>query len=326
MMHDDILISVVMPAYNASAYIDAAIRSVLHQTWEKWELIIVDDGSIDDTFHIAKTYSVNDERIHVYHQINQGGCAARNEALKHISGEYVLFLDADDLLDKDKLIAHMRVIIGQNYSSEEVTFGTCMRLLTSGEYVPSSMAHLCRNYQPAIDAQVAIWEEHFNSFPYSSYLIPKSLIQKVGIWDERLRRSQDSEYMARVLSQASVLRFVPEAVFYYRQVPNSVSARQLTNEQIISEAIVCDKISDLILAAESSQQAKHACEVHYTDVLTAWYPQNRFIVRQMHQAMRSRGLQLNFENRGKLFHLLYRFLGWRFATQIMRIKQRLLWI
>lgn len=324
MKNDDVLISVVMPAYNASAYIGEAIRSVLHQTWEKWELIIVDDGSTDNTLQIACACADKDGRIQVYQQDHKGGCAARNEALKHISGDYVLFLDADDLLDKDKLIAHMRVIIGQNYSSEELTFGTCIRLLTSGEYVPSSMENLCRDYQPAIDAQVEIWAEHFNSFPYSSYLIPKSLIQKVGNWDERLWRSQDSEYMARVLSEASVLRFVPEAVFYYRQVPNSVSARQLTNEQIISETIVCDKISDLILAADSSQRAKYACEVHYTDVLTAWYPQNRFIVRQMQQAMRSRRLKLNFENRGKLFHLIYRFLGWRLAIRIMRLKHKIL--
>lgn len=323
MKNNDILISVIMPAYNAAAYIGEAICSVLQQTWQQWELIIVDDGSTDDTLQIVNNYSAKDNRIQVIHQSNAGVCAARNVALRYIIGDYVLFLDADDKLELNKMSSHLQEIWKYDYSSEVLTYGSCIRLLSSGKCVPSSMATLYSNYRPAISAQIAIWAKHFNSFPYSSYLVPYSLIQKVGLWDECLSRSEDSEYMARLLSEASVLRFVPEAVFYYRQVPNSLSTRQLTKEQLTSEAIVCDKIADLILAVDTSPQAKNACEVHYTDVLTAWYPQNRFLVSQMRRAMRSRGLQLNFENRGKLFHLLYHIFGWRIATRIMRFKHNL---
>lgn len=318
------LISIIMPAFNASMYIEEAILSVLQQTYEHWELIVVDDGSTDSTLHIAQSMANKDSRIKIFHQSNKGGCAARNEALKHILGDYVLYLDADDFLNKDKIRTHLQEIEEHNYQSDVVTFGACLRFLPTGKCVPSSMERLNRDYQPAIEAQITIWNRHFNSFPYSSYLIPIELIRKTGLWDEQLARSQDSEYMARVLFHASELHFIPNAYFYYRQVPDSVSSKPLSNKQLRSEVIVCDKISDLILATNSSENAKHACEVHYTDVLTAWYPQNRFLIQDICSAMRRKGLHLNFENRGKFFHLLKCFGGWRMAVRFMQLKQRIL--
>lgn len=318
------LISIIIPAFNASMYIEEAILSVLHQTYEHWELIVVDDGSTDSTLQIVQSIANKDNRIQVYHQSNKGGCAARNEALRHVLGDYVLYLDADDFLDKDKLRTHLKEIEEHNYQSDVLTFGPCLRLLPTGKCVPSSMEDLNRDYQPAIDAQIAIWNGHFNSFPYSSYLIPIELIRKVGLWDEQLARSQDSEYMARVLFYASALHFIPNAYFCYRQVPDSVSSKPLSNKQLLSEVIVCDKISDLILATNSSENAKHACEVHYTDVLTAWYPKNSFLIKDICSAMHRKGLHLNFENRGRLFHLLNRLCGWQVAVRIMHLKQRIL--
>lgn len=312
------LISIIMPAYNASAYIAEAIQSVLDQTWTNWELIIVDDGSTDDTLQIAQQYAAKDNRIQVYHQSNQGGCVARNEALKHIAGDYVQYLDADDKLHAEKL--SLQVV--ENVYEDTIILGSCLRLLANGHCVESSMAKLCASYAPAIDAQVAIWNNHFNSFPYSSYLIPRQLVIAVGKWNEQLRRSQDSEYMARVLALAKKLVYVPDAIFYYRQVENSVSGKPLSRQQMQSEAIVCDVIADIILAYSKSLSAIRACEIHYTDVLTAWYPQNKFVVKDMLKAMKARGLKFNFENRGRLFHTLKNIFGWRAAVIITKWRSK----
>jgi glycosyltransferase involved in cell wall biosynthesis len=84
-----------MPAYNAEAYIGQAIESVLAQSYQRWELVVVDDGSIDGTGRIASRYG--DSRIRLIRQDNQGEAAARNTALSNIQGEYLAFLDADDL-------------------------------------------------------------------------------------------------------------------------------------------------------------------------------------------------------------------------------------
>ena len=96
--------SVIMAAYNAEKYIEDAIGSVLNQTYENWELVVVDDGSSDKTAEIADNIARKDTRIQVIHQPNSGtAAAARNSALKVITGDYVQMLDADDLLEKNML-------------------------------------------------------------------------------------------------------------------------------------------------------------------------------------------------------------------------------
>jgi len=96
------LVSVIMPAYNAVATVDESIKSVLAQTYQNWELIIVDDASIDSTQDIAKAHT--DDRIIVLcHNANQGVAAARNTGLQHAKGEYIAFLDSDDLWLESKL-------------------------------------------------------------------------------------------------------------------------------------------------------------------------------------------------------------------------------
>jgi glycosyltransferase involved in cell wall biosynthesis len=90
------LVSVMMPAYNAERYIAQSIESLLAQEYSTWELIIVNDGSRDKTAEIAAGYG-GDPRVKLVHQANGGEAAARNTALRHMSGEYLAFLDADDL-------------------------------------------------------------------------------------------------------------------------------------------------------------------------------------------------------------------------------------
>lgn len=89
------LVSIMMPAYNAEQFIARAIESAISQTYSPWEMIIVDDGSTDSTAEILARYI--DPRIKVFHQPNSGEACARNKALDHVQGEYLAFLDADDL-------------------------------------------------------------------------------------------------------------------------------------------------------------------------------------------------------------------------------------
>lgn len=91
-------ISVIIPCFNAGKYLASCLDSVLAQTWKEFEILIVDDGSQDDTLAIAQTYAQQDKRIRVFHQDNAGVCAARNRGLDEARGEFVTFVDGDDLL------------------------------------------------------------------------------------------------------------------------------------------------------------------------------------------------------------------------------------
>ena len=98
------MISIVVPVYNAEKYLKKSIESILNQTYPAWEMILVDNGSEDNSFRICKEYAKQDERIQVLHQYqNRGVSVARNLGLEKVSGNYLTFLDADDWVDKDYL-------------------------------------------------------------------------------------------------------------------------------------------------------------------------------------------------------------------------------
>lgn len=96
-------ISIVIPVYNASQYISETIESVISQTYTNWELILVDDGSLDDSGSICDVFSEKDKRIQVFHQENLGVSAARNKGIKHAEGEWIIFIDSDDYVDRNML-------------------------------------------------------------------------------------------------------------------------------------------------------------------------------------------------------------------------------
>lgn len=94
-------VSIIVPIYLSEAFLSKLINSVLHQTYRYLELILVDDGSPDNSGIICDKYAKEDERVIVIHQENKGGCAARNEGLARSSGEYIMFIDGDDWLEPD---------------------------------------------------------------------------------------------------------------------------------------------------------------------------------------------------------------------------------
>lgn len=102
------MVSIVLPCYNCQSYIDQAIDSVFQQTYADWELVIVDDGSTDQSLDIIRQYAESESRIRVFTQENRGVSKARNLALENARGEYIAFLDADDWLPPDSLRSRIR--------------------------------------------------------------------------------------------------------------------------------------------------------------------------------------------------------------------------
>lgn len=114
-MNDYGLVSIIMPLYNYGRFLNAAVDSVLSQTYINWELIIVDDCSTDDSFEVAEELSKKDEKIHAYRLERNGGTsAARNKGLDLAKGEFVAFLDSDDQYDPTYLESQLDLLISNN--------------------------------------------------------------------------------------------------------------------------------------------------------------------------------------------------------------------
>lgn len=103
MKNNNPLVSIVIPVYNASLYLKEAIDSVIRQTYKNLEIICVDDGSTDDSLQILEQYKGIDSRVHIYQQKNLHAGIARNNGLSHAHGEYIIFLDSDDIFEKNMI-------------------------------------------------------------------------------------------------------------------------------------------------------------------------------------------------------------------------------
>ena len=97
--NDEDLISIIVPVYNVEKYLEQCLESLLNQTYKNIEIIVVNDGSTDQSLDILNKYSFKDNRIKLYSQKNQGISAARNTALEHINGKYIMFVDSDDWIE-----------------------------------------------------------------------------------------------------------------------------------------------------------------------------------------------------------------------------------
>lgn len=114
--HSNYLVSVITPAYNCERYIEECISSVLNQTYQKWEMIIVNDNSTDNTRQIVERYLKTDPRIKLYNQkVNMGAAAARNKGIELAEGRFVAFLDSDDMWKPQKLELQIPFMLENNY-------------------------------------------------------------------------------------------------------------------------------------------------------------------------------------------------------------------
>lgn len=187
-MNSTRLISVIIPNFNYSKYIIYTIESVLAQTYSNLECIVVDDGSTDDSVTLVKQLQVRDNRVKLVEKSNGGLSSARNEGIKNANGEYVSFLDSDDLWEVDKLKNQMEVF-DQN-EGIDIVYSNCINFNENG--IEQYSEHIFEPYTPLKFIET-------NSMPgcSSSFMIKRDLITKVGWFDHDLRGSEDQDYLFR---------------------------------------------------------------------------------------------------------------------------------
>ena len=208
------LVSILIPAYNAERWVRDAILSSINQTWPNKEIIVVDDGSSDNTHKVAK--ALGSKTVKVISQPNAGACEARNNAFKLAQGEYIQWLDADDLLHPEKLSRQLSRGDGGRDSLSLLTcaWGTFFFCRERAKFLRNS---LWQDLRP-VDWMVKKFTDGVWMNP-SAWLVSRRLAELSGPWDKRLSSSgdDDGEYICRVITKSQVVKFVPEAKSYYRQ-------------------------------------------------------------------------------------------------------------
>lgn len=223
---NNVLFSIIVPAYNSSTFIRKCIESVLNQTYGGFELILVDDGSQDTTLEICKSYAENDLRIKVIHKENGGHTSARNEGLKNATGEYILFLDSDDWIATDTLEICEIEIIQKN--SPDIIIYQIYNTLTKKCFVnnvPDGYYQREKNYDKIISS-LLMDESGTSAFVKGliGKVFKKSIIMsnQLAIPHE-LRIAEDGAAFVSAMIDSSSISVISDARYFYFVREGSVS-------------------------------------------------------------------------------------------------------
>ena len=213
-------VSIILPTYNRAHIIEKAIQSVLNQTYQDFEIIIIDDGSKDDTKKIIRGFQEKDNRIkYIRFEENKGAAAARNAGIKMSKGEYITFQDSDDEWVIDKLEKQMKVI---ETSSENIVIYCGFWRIDGDEktYIPDINIS---NREGNIHKELL--KGNFVDTP--SILLPKKNLEKIGMFDENLLRLQDWDLSIR-LSKYYNFKLIDEPLYISYLLSDSISANDET--------------------------------------------------------------------------------------------------
>lgn len=312
------LVSILVPAYNAGRWLSAAVASAKSQTWGHTEIIIVDDGSSDNTLSVAREFA--GPRVLVLRQENQGAASARNYAYSVCQGDYVQWLDADDVLACDKIERQVRAL----------DTGLSPRRLLSGpwayfRYRPhkavfrpsplwtslSSVEWLTRKMSHAIHMQTSTW------------LVSRELSDDAGPWDATLWRDNDGEYFCRVLMKSSGVYFVDDARCYYRSIGlASISHTGSSDRKLES---LCRSIKlhvHYLLSMENSERTRSACISYMGAWCEVFYPYRRDLAEELGCVVEGLGGHATEPRLTRHYQWLVDRLGWNTARKVQYAVSR----
>ena len=209
-------VSVVIPAYNAERYLEAAVRSVLAQTWFDFEILIVDDCSTDGTVALMSALAAEDSRIICFHNSqNLGVAETRNIAIAKAQGEWIAFLDSDDLWRADKLEKQL-ALAASNSDAVLIYTGSAFMDQNGALYDYVMPAELRVTYQMLLRQ---------NKLSCSSVMVKRSIMQRYPMRDSRTH--EDYGAWLRILREVPAAYGVNEPLLIYRIVPGSKSSGRL---------------------------------------------------------------------------------------------------
>lgn len=214
MMLSQPLVSIVVPCYNVSKYIGAAIDSVLAQTYCNWELLITDDASTDGTVDVVKGYVERDSRVHLYQlEQNCGAGVARNNSLEYAQGRYIAFLDADDWWYPNKLELQLQFMLSNGYEFTFTAFEYAdMELNVTGvSHKPKSISKLAMKFGCNIGTPGVVYDT-----------------QRIGkMYMPPMRNSEDWSLWLQIAEKTGAAYSINRPLWRYRTLRNSQSRDKL---------------------------------------------------------------------------------------------------
>jgi hypothetical protein len=315
------LVSILIPAYNAEDWIAETIESAVSQTWERKEIIVVDDGSKDKTFDTARQF--RSAGVRVVRQENQGAAAARNKAFSLCEGSYVQWLDADDLLSPDKI---SRQMAAAEASGDKRLLLSCA--WAGFMYRPRrAVFHPTPLWQDLTPAEWLIRKlgQNLHMQP-ATWLVSREITEAAGLWNTELKVDDDGEYFCRVLLQSRGVKFIPEAKVYYRATGSgSVSYIGLSAAKMSSQLCSMKLHIEYLRSLEDSDRTRAASLQFLQNWLPFFYPMRPDLVQESRKMAAELGGSLEMPTLSWKYAWIRAILGWDAAKRAQVFLPRAKW-
>jgi glycosyltransferase involved in cell wall biosynthesis len=318
------LVSIIIPVYNSEGYLEETLRSALNQTWSRKEIILVDDGSTDQSLALARRFE--GPGVKVFSQTNLGAGAARNAGYHRSKGRYIQFLDADDILSEGKI--EKQVLALEKNPEKAAVCNTWIFSKNLEEASCSDQEYLFNTDRPE-EFFITLWGGGSSRKPFmiqtSAWLLPRNLIEQGGLWDESLARDQDGEFYARVVLQGKGVVYTPGVQNYYRKFykqDNVTSMKQRKHLESMLKA--ADLKAGYLLEKSPFARARLAIATQYKWVAFSAWPLWKDIARLAEsKSQEYGGSDYNWMLGNYLIELLKKIIGWKNTKALVHKYQTL---
>ena len=315
------LVSILIPCFNAERWLAETIKSALAQTWPAKEIIVVDDGSTDGSLAIARRFESSGVRI--VNQQNQGAAAARNHGLRLARGEFFQFLDADDLLDPDKVARQVRLLQERGHD--------CIVSCAWGRFTADPARAgldphraLWRDLAP-VDWLVLAAEQNI-MMATATWLLPREIANRIGPWDaaHRVNPLDDMDYFDRARAASRQVLFCPGTRTYYRSELGGSLSRIRSDAVWTAMSTTLHRSADLLLGLEDSPRTRHAAATLLQRFIYELHPARPDLAAVAAARVHALGgteLQPEF---GPVRRRLARVIGWKMTKRLHNCTRRML--
>ncbi|WP_162558661.1 glycosyltransferase family 2 protein [Robertkochia solimangrovi] len=305
-------VSIIIPIFNSENYIIQTLNSVFSQELQNFEIIMIDDNSTDNSFEIIQEF--RSEQVRIFKNLKSGACAARNYGFSLSTGDYIQYLDADDLLSNDKLQKQVAILRENPEHIAVCNTAVFFDDPESGKITDTSYLYTTNDVDEFL-LNLYGAEGNPHMIQTSAWLTPRALIEKAGPWDENLLRDQDGEFFCRVLSKAKGVQYVEGPVNYYRKYrlgSNITSAKLMSFYQSEFDAI---QSKENILQHTSHQEKyRKAMALQYKRLAVNTYPQFKELSNRSIQKAKALGGSSYIPLLGGRFiETLNSLFGWKVA-------------
>lgn len=306
------LVSIIMAAYNAEKYIVRALDSILGQTYENIEIIVVNDGSTDDTNKILQKYI--QKGVKSYYIENKGQAAALNYGYGRSSGSFIKFMDADDLLND--LCLEIQVDLLRN-DLDYIAYCEWARFFNNDILTAKFISKPYWKNMSPVDFLTADFAGPL--LQCGTMLISRQIIEQSGLWDIRLIHSNDTEFFTRSILKSKGIKFSEGARLYYRSGV-STSLTNIRNRKYFESVLLGSKlIQSYLLPIENSVRTRSVVANILQQSLYEMYPNFINLEKVYNDEIKKLGGSTLVCKSGKFFNLMEFLFGWRFAILIKKL-------